>query len=53
MPLALFLSLRLPAWSGTRTAASAAAPAVGFARPRPHIAGADTEPQAPESEVAS
>ena len=53
MLLVLFRSLRLSAWSGTRTAASAVAPAAGFAPPRPRIAGADTRPQAPESEVAS
>ena len=53
MPLVLFRPLRLRALRGTRTAASAVAPAAGFVPPRPRIAGADTRPQAPESEVAS
>ena len=53
MPPTRFRPLRLPAWSGTRTAASAVVPAAGFAPPRPRIAGADTRPQVPESEIAS
>jgi len=53
MPLALFRSLRLPPWSGMRTAASAVDPAAGFARLRTPIAGVDTPRQAPKPEVGS